>query len=49
MTVEDQRDRFPEGMRVLAVDDDPTCLKFLEGLLRKCKYHGKKVSFLLVL
>ncbi|XP_061990577.1 two-component response regulator ARR12 [Rosa rugosa] len=39
MTVEDQRDRFPEGMRVLAVDDDPTCLKFLEGLLRKCKYH----------
>ncbi|XP_050378160.1 two-component response regulator ARR12 [Argentina anserina] len=39
MTVEDRRDRFPEGMRVLAVDDDPTCLKFLEGLLRKCKYH----------
>lgn len=50
MTVEDQRsglvghgvatDRFPVGMRVLAVDDDPICLKVLENLLRKCQYHG---------
>ncbi|KAK7304116.1 hypothetical protein RJT34_15177 [Clitoria ternatea] len=32
-------DRFPVGMRVLAVDDDPTCLKLLENLLRKCNYH----------
>ncbi|KAF3452982.1 hypothetical protein FNV43_RR03415 [Rhamnella rubrinervis] len=49
MTVEDQRgglvghgvatDRFPMGMRVLAVDDDPICLKVLENLLRKCQYH----------
>ncbi|KAJ4826057.1 hypothetical protein Tsubulata_048120 [Turnera subulata] len=46
MGVEDQRsggsgneDRFPVGMRVLAVDDDPICLKLLEGLLRKCQYH----------
>ncbi|MED6135660.1 hypothetical protein PIB30_048759 [Stylosanthes scabra] len=39
MTVEDQIDRFPVGMRVLAVDDDPTCLKVLENLLRKCQYH----------
>ncbi|XP_051150269.1 two-component response regulator ARR12-like isoform X2 [Andrographis paniculata] len=30
---------FPVGMRVLAVDDDPICLKLLETLLRKCQYH----------
>lgn len=33
-------DHFPVGMRVLAVDDDPICLKVLESLLRKCQYHG---------
>lgn len=32
--------RFPVGMRILAVDDDPTCLKLLETLLRRCEYHG---------
>ncbi|XP_027368781.1 two-component response regulator ARR12-like [Abrus precatorius] len=32
-------DRFPVGMRVLAVDDDRTCLKVLENLLRQCKYN----------
>ncbi|XP_022869834.1 two-component response regulator ARR12-like isoform X1 [Olea europaea var. sylvestris] len=32
-------DNFPVGMRVLAVDDDPTCLRLLETLLRKCQYH----------
>jgi two-component response regulator (ARR-B family) len=35
------RDQFPVGMRVLAVDDDPVCLKVLETLLRRCQYHGK--------
>ncbi|KAL3535062.1 hypothetical protein ACH5RR_003523 [Cinchona calisaya] len=30
---------FPVGMKVLAVDDDPICLKLLEVLLRKCQYH----------
>lgn len=44
MTVEtktdDPRDQFPIGMRVLAVDDDPTCLLILESLLRRCQYHG---------
>jgi len=50
MAVENQRghlgdedgggDRFPVGMRVLAVDDDPTCLILLENLLRKCQYQG---------
>lgn len=34
------KDRFPIGMRILAVDDDPICLKVLENLLRKCQYHG---------
>ncbi|XVE71105.1 hypothetical protein DITRI_Ditri10aG0123800 [Diplodiscus trichospermus] len=34
-----RKDRFPVGMRVLAVDDDPICLKLLEGLLRKCQYQ----------
>nr|GMD40936.1 two-component response regulator ARR12-like [Ipomoea batatas] len=43
MTVEQrndkQNDQFPLGMRVLAVDDNPTCLMVLENLLRKCQYH----------
>ncbi|KAL0382954.1 UNVERIFIED_CONTAM: Two-component response regulator ORR22 [Sesamum calycinum] len=45
MTVEKFRgdnensDNFPVGLRVLAVDDDPICLKLLETLLRKCQYH----------
>ncbi|KAG2665133.1 hypothetical protein I3760_16G116000 [Carya illinoinensis] len=49
MTVENQRgsvvgedlhqDRFPAGMRVLAVDDDRICLKLLDTLLRKCQYQ----------
>ncbi|XP_066321332.1 two-component response regulator ORR24-like isoform X2 [Miscanthus floridulus] len=33
------KDQFPIGMRVLAVDDDPTCLKLLEKLLQHCQYH----------
>ncbi|KAE8774229.1 Two-component response regulator ARR12 [Hordeum vulgare] len=32
-------DQFPEGLRVLAVDDDCVCLKVLEALLRRCIYH----------
>ncbi|ESR66874.1 Two-component response regulator ARR18 [Citrus sinensis] len=32
-------DKFPIGMRVLAVDDDPTCLKVLENFLRACQYE----------
>ncbi|KAL2322116.1 hypothetical protein Fmac_026495 [Flemingia macrophylla] len=32
-------DPFPLGMRILAVDDDPICLKVLDNLLRKCQYH----------
>lgn len=37
-------DNFPVGMRVLAVDDDPLCLKLLETLLRKCQYHVTTTS-----
>ncbi|XP_073223160.1 two-component response regulator ARR10 isoform X2 [Cicer arietinum] len=35
----DLKDQFPIGMRVLAVDDDRTCLKILERLLQRCQYH----------
>lgn len=48
MTVEESMggeiDRFPIGMRVLAVDDDPTCLMLLDGLLRKCQYQVTTAS-----
>ena len=40
------RNQFPVGMRVLAVDDDPVCLKVLETLLRRCQYHGKDLCTL---
>ncbi|XP_068652101.1 two-component response regulator ORR23-like isoform X2 [Aristolochia californica] len=47
MTVEDgSRDNFPVGMRVLAVDDDPTCLKLLESLLRKLTTTNQAVMAL---
>lgn len=38
-----EMDQFPVGMRVLAVDDDPVCLKVLETLLRRCQYHGQNL------
>lgn len=43
------RDQFPVGMRVLAVDDDPTCLRLLESLLRRCQYHGLLLALFLPL
>jgi len=30
---------FPVGLRVLVVDDDVTCLKIMEQMLRRCLYH----------
>ena len=33
-------DQFPVGLRVLVVDDDTTCLRILEQMLRRCLYHG---------
>ncbi|KAL8492984.1 hypothetical protein ACS0TY_024261 [Phlomoides rotata] len=50
MTVEKIRegnesyDNFPVGLRVLAVDDNPICLKLLETLLMKCQYHVTSTS-----
>uniref|UniRef100_A0A7N0SXB7 Two-component response regulator n=1 Tax=Kalanchoe fedtschenkoi TaxID=63787 RepID=A0A7N0SXB7_KALFE len=32
-------DKFPAGLRVLVVDDDPTWLKILEKMLKKCSYQ----------
>nr|GMD63747.1 two-component response regulator ARR2-like [Ipomoea batatas] len=32
-------DQFPVGLRVLVVDDDPTCLRILEKMLRNCRYE----------
>lgn len=34
-----ENDKFPMGMRVLAVDDDRTWLRILDELLRKCHYQ----------
>ncbi|XP_052198572.1 two-component response regulator ARR12 [Diospyros lotus] len=46
MTVEESRaslgtenDNFPVGLRVLAVDDNPSCLKILDRMLRSCQYQ----------
>ncbi|PIN19242.1 hypothetical protein CDL12_08095 [Handroanthus impetiginosus] len=32
-------DQFPAGLRVLVVDDDPTCLRILEKMLKNCRYE----------
>ncbi|KAK7848276.1 two-component response regulator arr2, partial [Quercus suber] len=32
-------DQFPVGLRVLVVDDDVTCLRILEQMLRRCRYQ----------
>ncbi|CAI0626369.1 unnamed protein product [Linum tenue] len=37
-------DQFPVGLRVMVVDDDPTCLMILEKMLRTCKYEVKRCS-----
>jgi two-component response regulator (ARR-B family) len=34
-------DPFPANLRVLVVDDDPTCLMILERMLMTCLYRGK--------
>ncbi|XP_017227759.2 two-component response regulator ARR12 [Daucus carota subsp. sativus] len=48
MTVDDkidgEKEQFPVGMRVLAVDDDPTCLRLLDTLLRRCQYNVTTTS-----
>ncbi|KAH6785929.1 hypothetical protein C2S51_038384 [Perilla frutescens var. frutescens] len=37
-------DQFPAGLRVLVVDDDPTCLRILEKMLGNCHYEVTKCS-----
>ncbi|XP_021725451.1 two-component response regulator ARR2-like isoform X2 [Chenopodium quinoa] len=37
-------DQFPVGLRVLVVDDDPTCLTILEKMLRTCRYEVTKTN-----
>ncbi|GMJ05440.1 response regulator 1 [Hibiscus trionum] len=37
-------DQFPAGLRVLVVDDDPTCLIILEKMLRTCSYEVTKCN-----
>ncbi|GFP85277.1 two-component response regulator arr1 [Phtheirospermum japonicum] len=37
-------DQFPAGLRVLVVDDDPTCLLILEKMLKNCKYEVTKCN-----
>ncbi|KAG6582191.1 Two-component response regulator ARR2 [Cucurbita argyrosperma subsp. argyrosperma] len=37
-------DQFPIGLRVLVVDDDPTCLMILEKMLRICRYDVTNCS-----
>ncbi|KAH9683693.1 Two-component response regulator ARR2 [Citrus sinensis] len=37
-------DQFPAGLRVLVVDDDPTCLRILEKMLRTCLYEVTKCN-----
>ncbi|KAL9139969.1 hypothetical protein ABFS82_14G005700 [Erythranthe guttata] len=37
-------DQFPAGLRVLVVDDDPTCLRILDKMLRSCLYEVTKCN-----
>lgn len=37
-------DQFPVGLRVLVVDDDPTCLVILEKMLGLCRYAVTKCN-----
>ena len=34
---------FPEGLRVVVVDDDPLCLRVVEKMLIRCSFKGKEV------
>lgn len=37
-------DQFPAGLRVLVVDDDPTCLRIMEKMLKYCLYEVTKCN-----
>lgn len=40
MTTEVANPRFPVGLRVLVVDDDPLCLRIVDKMLKRCQYEG---------
>ena len=37
-------ERFPSGLRIMAVDDDPLCLKVVEQMLKRCDYKGAAIQ-----
>ncbi|XP_043694470.1 two-component response regulator ARR14-like [Telopea speciosissima] len=39
-----EKEVFPDGMRVLAVDDDIVCLRTLQAVLQHCRYKVKIAS-----
>ena len=45
MTTEVANPRFPVGLRVLVVDDDPLCLRIVEKMLKRCQYEGAAKIF----
>lgn len=38
--VKENQRKFPAGIRVLVVDDDETCLLWVENLLLTCNFKG---------
>ncbi|KAJ7515453.1 hypothetical protein O6H91_22G013900 [Diphasiastrum complanatum] len=46
MVMESPKEHFPAGLKVLVVDDDPTCLFHLDAMLRRCSYSGCHPKFL---
>lgn len=38
---ETMKSHFPDGLQVLAIDDNVVCLKVLGSLLQKCGYKGQ--------
>ena len=44
MSTELENPRFPVGLRVIVVDDDPLCLRIVEKMLKRCQYEGAAIS-----
>ena len=44
MSTELENPRFPVGLRVIVVDDDPLCLRIVEKMLQRCQYEGAAIS-----
>lgn len=43
-----EKPQFPEGLRVLAVDDNVVCLKVIAALLIKCRFVGSSYSHIYI-